>query len=476
MIMQRINLKSRWIWMLFDLLLIYLASYLAWYIRYELRWFRNIEIGYYSDLQAYSLLFVGLSVVLLLAFNANQVYNIRRSTSWVDEVYRLTNGVFVGTIFIMAATFGLRPLAFSRLLFLYDAVLIIGLLGLARAARRFLESRLRAKGINVTNLLIVGAGDIGLAVMRAVFAQPHLGYRVVGFVDNDSELGVTDIGRFKALGSLVQLDSILETEDIHEVILTLPWSDQHEISQLVRDCERRGVRARVVPDMFQLNLSRVSVEELGGIPLIGLKVTRFTESGMLTKRTLDVVITLAVMPFVIPVFLLITLLVRLESAGPIFFTQMRVGRLGLPFKIYKFRSMSVGAENQQQELSELNQAAAPLFKIPEDPRLTWMGRWLRKSSLDELPQLINVLQGEMSIVGPRPGLPKEVDQYKRWHRQRLDVLPGITGLWQVSGRSDIAFDEMCLLDIYYIENWSLPLDVILILRTIPKVFLGRGAY
>ena len=129
MIMQRMNLKSRWIWMLFDLLLIYLASYLAWYIRYELRWFRNIETGYYSDLQAYSLLFVGLSVVLLLAFNANQVYNIRRSTSWVDEVYRLTNGVFVGTIFVMAATFGLRPLAFSRLLFLYDAVLIIGPLG-----------------------------------------------------------------------------------------------------------------------------------------------------------------------------------------------------------------------------------------------------------------------------------------------------------------------------------------------------------
>ena len=167
---------------------------------------------------------------------------------------------------------------------------------------------------------------------------------------------------------------------------------------------------------------------------------------------------------------------RLESAGPIFFTQIRVGRFGKTFKIYKFRSMSVDAESQQHELSQLNQAAAPLFKIPEDPRLTWMGRWLRKSSLDELPQLINVLQGDMSIVGPRPGLPKEVDQYKQWHRQRLDVLPGITGLWQVSGRSDIAFDEMCLLDIYYIENWSLPLDVILILRTIPKVFLGRGAY
>jgi len=325
-------------------------------------------------------------------------------------------------------------------------------------------------------LLIVGAGDIGRAVMRAVFAQPHLGFRVVGFVDNDSDLGVTDIGRFKALGSLSQLDNILESREIHEVIVTLPWSDQQEISQLVSACERRGVRARIVPDMFQLNLSRVSVEELGGIPLIGLKVTRFTESGMLAKRTLDVLVSAAILPLVIPVFLLIALLVRLESTGPIFFTQVRVGRLGQKFKIYKFRSMAVDAESQQDELTQLNQAAAPLFKIPEDPRLTWMGKWLRRLSLDELPQLINVLQGDMSIVGPRPGLPKEVKQYKHWHRQRLDVLPGITGLWQVSGRSDIAFDEMCLLDIYYIENWSLPLDIILILRTIPKVFMGRGAY
>jgi lipopolysaccharide/colanic/teichoic acid biosynthesis glycosyltransferase len=138
--------------------------------------------------------------------------------------------------------------------------------------------------------------------------------------------------------------------------------------------------------------------------------------------------------------------------------------------------MAVGAEGQQQALSELNQASGPLFKIREDPRLTPVGRWLRRSSMDELPQLINVLRGEMSLVGPRPGLPQEVEQYKRWHRQRLDVMPGITGLWQVSGRSEVAFDEMCLLDIYYLENWSLAMDIVLILRTIPKVFLGRGAY
>ena len=473
---QSANLRALWAWMLVDAVLIWVASWSAWFIRYELRWFRGVEPGYHSALQSYVALFLGLMLVLLLAFSANRVYRVRRGTSWVEEVFRVTNGVLVGTVVAMAATFGLRPLAFSRLLFLYDAVLIIVLLGLVRGLRRVVESRLRARGINLIYVLIVGAGEIGRAVMRAVFAQPHLGYSVIGFVDNDPEAGATDIGRFKALGSLDQLERILEREKVHEVIVTLPWRHQSEMFRLVRACERRGVRARVVPDMFQLNLSRVSVDELGGIPLIGLKATRFTETGRLAKRLLDLGLTLVFMPLLLPLLALLALIVRLDSGGPVFFTQTRVGRKGQPFRIFKFRSMAVGAEGQQQALSELNQASGPLFKIREDPRLTPVGRWLRRSSMDELPQLINVLRGEMSLVGPRPGLPQEVEQYKRWHRQRLDVMPGITGLWQVSGRSEVAFDEMCLLDIYYLENWSLAMDIVLILRTIPKVFLGRGAY
>jgi lipopolysaccharide/colanic/teichoic acid biosynthesis glycosyltransferase len=158
------------------------------------------------------------------------------------------------------------------------------------------------------------------------------------------------------------------------------------------------------------------------------------------------------------------------------FTQRRVGEAGRPFDILKFRSMKVGAEDQQAQLQDLNQASGPLFKIRADPRLTRMGRFLRRSSLDELPQFMNVLRGEMSIVGPRPGLPPEVAQYEPWQRQRLEVPPGITGLWQVSGRSDLLFDEMCLLDVYYIENWSLGLDLTIMLRTIPRVLFAEGAY
>ena len=473
---RRVNLHSRWLWMLLDSCMIALACYLAWYIRYQLRWFRGVEPIYDREIYAYIPLFAGLTSVLLLAFNAHGVYQTRRGTSWVDEMFRIANSTMIGIILAMAATFGLRPLAFSRLLFLYDGVLILMVLGLARGVRQRLQTRLRERGLNVENVLIIGAGEMGRAVMRTIVARPQLGYHVAGFLDDDPVSGSTDIGRFTALGGLDRLTDALLELDIHEVIITLPWHYQPTIVELMQTCERLRVRSRVVPDMFQLSLSRVSVDHLSGIPLIGLKTSRFTETGRLTKRTIEFVLALTAIVLLAPLFGLIALLIRIDSRGTVFFRQERVGLKGMVFSIFKFRSMHEGAETQRSALTDLNQASVPLFKIRDDPRLTRVGRWLRRVSLDELPQLVNVLRGDMSLVGPRPGLPQEVEQYKEWHNQRLDVLPGITGLWQVSGRSDTTFDEMCLLDIYYIENWSLTLDLTLVFRTIPRVFLGRGAY
>lgn len=473
---RRINLHSRWVWMIIDTVLIGLACCFAWYIRYQLRWFRGVDPSYYNPLYAYFPLFAGLTLVLLLAFNAHGVYKIPQGTSSVDEMFRVTNGTMIGIVLAMAATFSLRPLAFSRLLFLYGGVLIVLFLGVSRSVRHGLEKRLRKRGVNVENILIVGAGEMGRAVMRAIVARPQLGYYVVGFLDNDRDAGRTDIGPFKALGSIDRLRHVLKQEDVDEVIITLPWHSQPIIVDVMRTCERDRVRSRVVPDMFQLSLSRVSVDHLSGIPLIGLKESRFTDTGRLTKRTLDFVLSAMGLILCAPLFGLVAILIRLDSRGPVFFRQERVGLKGRTFDIVKFRSMKEDAELQREKLDGLNQASTPLFKIRDDPRLTRIGPWLRRVSLDELPQLINVLRGEMSLVGPRPGLAEEVEQYQPWHLQRLDVLPGITGLWQVSGRSDITFDEMCLLDIYYIENWSPGLDLALIARTIPRVFIGRGAY
>jgi len=236
------------------------------------------------------------------------------------------------------------------------------------------------------------------------------------------------------------------------------------------------VRARVVPDLFQLSLSRVDFDDMGGIPLVGLKETSIPRAGRVLKRALDIILSLAGLIILAPFLIVVAILIRLDSPGPALFTQRRVGEDGRLFNIYKFRSMRMGAEEQQAQLQELNQASGPLFKIKADPRLTRMGRFLRRSSVDEFPQFFNVLRGEMSIVGPRPGLPPEVAKYEAWHRQRLEVPPGITGLWQVSGRSELSFDEMCMLDVYYIENWSLGLDLAIMLKTVPRVLFADGAY
>ncbi|MBM4422914.1 MAG: sugar transferase [Chloroflexi bacterium] len=466
----------RWASPALDALLILLASALAWYLRYEAELFRSVEPGFYNPLSSYFSLFSALTAIFLAAFAANGGYTARRGSSLISEIVRVGNAALISIVIVVAITFGLRPLAYSRLLFFYDGVLIVLLLGAARAVRRQVEARLRKRGVGVQRVLIVGAGEVGRTVMRTMVARPDLGYSVVGFVDDDPVKGATDIGRFRALGGLDCVESIIKTERVDEVFVTLPWMYQRKIVGLVSACERLGVRPRVVPDIFQLSLSRVDVDDLGGIPLIGVKEHTLPGSARLTKRAMDVVLTAVLFAVLWPLFLVVAAAIKLDSPGPVFFRQRRIGQHRKPFEVIKFRSMKQGAEEALAEVSDMNEASGPLFKIKNDPRRTRVGRFIRRTSIDELPQFINVLRGEMSLVGPRPALPSEVEKYEAWQRERLSAPQGITGLPQISGRSDLTFDEMCLLDIYYIENWSLSLDLTIILRTIPHVLFGNGAY
>jgi len=263
---------------------------------------------------------------------------------------------------------------------------------------------------------------------------------------------------------------------VDEVIITLPWNYHRRILHVLRECARRQVAARLVPDLFQMSLSRVEVGDLGGVPLIEIKEIAFSRAEVAFKRVVDVVGAALGLMLGAPIFGLIALAIKLDSKGPAFFKQVRVGKDHQQFNCYKFRSMRVGAEEELESLRDQNEADGPIFKMRDDPRRTRVGRFLRRISLDELPQLINVLRGEMSLVGPRPPIPEEVGQYKPWHQKRLTVCPGITGLWQVSGRSELTFDEMVLLDLYYIEHWSPWMDFSILLRTIPKAIVGDGAY
>jgi exopolysaccharide biosynthesis polyprenyl glycosylphosphotransferase len=328
----------------------------------------------------------------------------------------------------------------------------------------------------VDRILIVGGGEVGRAVIRTVVARPDLGYQIVGLVDDNPDRGQTDIGRVKGLGDLDKLPEIVDSEDVGQVIITLPWMYHRKIMGIVRECERKRVRARIVPDLFQMSLSRVDVDDLGGIPLIGVREPTIGRGQRVLKRAIDVVLAVVFAFLALPVMGGIALAIKLDSSGPAVFRQLRVGKRGTQFWCYKFRSMREGAEDEREQLKVYNERDGAAFKIRNDPRQTRVGHWLRRTSLDELPQLVNVLRGEMSLVGPRPALPEEVAQYEAWQVRRLEVAPGMSGLWQVSGRSNLTFDEQCLLDIYYIENWSPFLDIKILLRTVPIVFTGDGAF
>ena len=460
-----------------DVLLINLAFAIAYWMRYGLQWFASVDEANFVSYSVFIPISLALTALLLGIYKLNGVYDQPRGASWFDEVYRLMTGTATGIILmVFVIVFLFRPFFYSRLIFFYAGVLITLFLSMSRLGKRFLRQHLRRRGLGVDRLLIVGAGEVGRTVMRHVVAQPTLGYHVVGFVDDDPEKAGTDIGRFKALGNTANIPRLIKEMVVDEVIITLPWMYHRKIVSIIAQCEREQVRVRIVPDMFQMTLSHLDVEDLGGIPMIGVRDITIGRTQGLLKRSMDVFVSLTGLILLLPFFALLALLIKLDSDGPVFFTQIRVGKNENLFACYKFRSMRQGAEAEQEQLRALNEADGPIFKMRDDPRITRMGRILRRTSLDELPQLFNVLMGHMSLVGPRPAPPSEVQRYQPWHKRRLEVAPGLTGLWQVSGRSELSFDEMVLLDLYYIEHWSPMLDVQIMLRTFPKMVTGEGAY
>jgi exopolysaccharide biosynthesis polyprenyl glycosylphosphotransferase len=263
---------------------------------------------------------------------------------------------------------------------------------------------------------------------------------------------------------------------VHEVIVTLPATQHAQILQIIETCRQRGLEFRLVPDLFEMRFNEVRVDALNGVPLIGLKSFALQGFNLLVKRGLDIMLAVVALTIAAIPMLIVAVAVKLTSPGPVLFCQKRVGKGGKVFTLYKFRSMCVDAEAKLAALRHLNEASGPIFKMKNDPRLTPIGKLLRRASLDELPQVFNIIKGEMSWVGPRPPTPNEVEKYEDWHLKRLDVTPGLTGLWQVSGRSELSFDEMVKLDLYYAENWSLGVDAVIILRTVPAVLRQSGAY
>jgi exopolysaccharide biosynthesis polyprenyl glycosylphosphotransferase len=335
---------------------------------------------------------------------------------------------------------------------------------------------LAERGVGLIRAVIYGAGKSGRILSNQIKLHSEFGYSIVGYIDDDpAKKGQVyeDVG---VLGAFEKLPEIIVSHDVDEVLVAIPSAAHRHLLHVVFELRERRIPFMVIADLFELVTRRVSIMQIGSIPLLRLWRSPLEGWQGYIKRAIDIAGALAGIIIFSPFWLLIIILIKLDSRGPMFYRQERLGKGGRPFEIFKFRSMVVGADEMLPELAEFNEMDGPIFKIKKDPRITHVGRLLRKFSIDEFPQLINVLKGDMSLVGPRPPIPEEVEEYERWQMKRLTVPQGVTGLWQVSGRNLLTFEEMVRLDIYYIENWSLWLDLKLLLKTIPVVVLMRGAY
>lgn len=354
------------------------------------------------------------------------------------------------------------------------AVLATLLLLAEKLALRVTARRVRARGLNFRTVLIVGTGGTARAIAEAFEQHRWWGYRVLGFVTLEgADEGVP--GLRPVLGRDADLPQILAGNVVDEVVFAVPPRDLARFEDLFLALQDQGVMVRLALDILPHTQTRVGLEEVDGLPLVTLSSAPTGPFQLALKRAMDVMLSAVLLLIALPVLLVVWIAIRLGEGGAVLFRQRRCGLNGRVFTLYKFRTMVEGAEERLEEVAHLNEMNGPVFKSSRDPRITWLGRWLRRFSLDELPQLWNVLKGDMSLVGPRPPIPEEVARYERWQRRRLAMKPGLTCLWQIRGRNEIDFEEWMRLDLEYIDNWSPWLDLKILLRTVPVVLSGRGA-
>ncbi|MCP4896832.1 MAG: sugar transferase [bacterium] len=464
-------------WVCFtDLTLTTGAFFIAWWVRSDLG--PRLAPGIFPT-QLHSLSrYLGLLPLVLIIWAAlllgREAYTSRRTVALHEEVWQVIQVVAMGTLLLAACGWLLRLDFVSRPFLILFALLDLCFLLAEKIALRLLARRVRRRGYNYRSVLIVGINPRSEEVARLIADHPHWGLRLLGFVAPNGDYPEV-FAELPVLGTADQLPQILMREVVDEVLFVLSRRQLEEFEESFLLCSELGIHARVAL-YFPHMKARVVLEELEGIPLLTFTTTPAAPFPLFLKQLTDLFVAIVGLVVLSPLFLLIALAVKLSSKGPILFRQVRCGVNGRRFTLLKFRTMVVDADKHLDEVAELNVVDGPAFKAPNDPRVTPLGRFLRRFSFDELPQLINVLAGQMALVGPRPPIPDEVELYERWQLRRLSMKPGITGLWQVSGRADLEdFSAWIALDLAYIDNWSLWIDVKILAKTIPAVLFARGA-
>jgi len=418
------------------------------------------------------LVYAIVALVWTPVFQTLGVYESQGAMNIAIQVRRMSKALPVAILVLAGALyFSFREV--SRLLVVYFAALDWAFLALLRVAGVTALRLLRQK-MRPGSALIVGAGEPGVEVAAAIARDLGPVLTVLGFVDD--ELPADALIGLPVLGCVADTARLAREYNCDEVVITLPSSQYDQIERVVYDLQSLPVRVRIAPDLLKLALVRANVEMLGPVPLIGVREPVIDGVNWAIKRTTDVVLSALALAFLWPVMLLIAIAIKLDSPGPVIFRQRRVGENCKEFWTLKFRTMAQGADKLAESVATTDEQGRPVYKRPDDPRVTRAGRLLRRTSLDELPQLVNVLRGEMSLVGPRPEQEFIAARYEPWQRQRLSVPPGITGWWQVSGRGDLPMHLNTQYDLYYIRNYSLWLDLKILWMTLGVVIRGKGAY
>jgi exopolysaccharide biosynthesis polyprenyl glycosylphosphotransferase len=414
----------------------------------------------------------------LLTYSSFRFYHSLR----LRTVYDITTGVLSAAVvefFVLGAlVFLLQAKDTSRYFFGLFLAINYSLILAEKIGARLLLSSIRKRGYNHRQILIVGTGQNASRVIAAFVRNRHWGYVPCGVLQNTSDASAVEVvDGVPVIGKLDQLEALVRTKTVDEVYFALDTIDVQEISQEIRLCEKLGIPARFSLSFFPFEKSDLTLHVVDHLPILSYYTTVMTPFEAAVKRLFDVLISAGGIAITLVLLPWISYQIRKESPGPIFFKQIRVGENGRRFKCYKFRTMSLDAETRKKDLEAQNLMAGPMFKMENDPRVFPFGRFLRKTSLDELPQFLNILRGEMSVVGTRPPTPGEVEQYESHFRRRLSIRPGLTGMWQVSGRNQITqFEEVVKMDLHYIDNWSIWLDLQIIMRTIWITLFRRGAF
>ncbi len=450
--------------------------------------------GWSQRFAPYGTLLVIVVLIRVLSLHYYNLYRLRGEFSFFDEAVSIFKAISIGSLLIVAAAFlyrggfEYRAFSYARSVFVLDFFLVLTAIGLVRVLIRSGQVLVRRQGVNLIPTLVVGRGPEAALCIRETRQRPELGYRVIGVVENgpvDSSVPETFEG-VSLISDLAGLPDAIRLSGANEVIIADAKVNGDALFDVMLRCgPRRGIEFRIAPSLFNCLPKKTEIDQIGNLPMIRLFREPLSRGARLSKRIFDLIFSLLVFLIFLPLWLLIAVLIKLDSEGPVFYVQERVGMDGRMFRLYKFRTMLQGSDSHihreyQQKFitgrleANLGSADKPAYKLFGDPRITRVGRWLRRTSMDEVPQFLNVLRGEMSVVGPRPPIDYEVHAYELWHRKRLEMKPGLTGLWQVSGRNRLPFEEMVRLDLFYIENWSILLDLKIILRTILVMVRGDG--